>query len=66
MINHFGLAATINSLNDTSLVIHPSDTHVSYLPLSHIFERVVMFGMICAGAEVCFYGGDVLKLRDDW
>jgi len=25
-----------------------------------------MHSMLQVGAEVCFFGGDVLKLRDDW
>lgn len=66
MLDHRGVSTTINALQDTSMVITDKDTHVSYLPLSHIFERVVMYGMMTAGAEVCFFGGDVLKLRDDW
>jgi hypothetical protein len=25
-----------------------------------------MHSLLQTGAEVCFFGGDVLKLRDDW
>lgn len=66
MLDHRGVSTTINALQDTSMVITEKDTHVSYLPLSHIFERVVMFAFLAKGGEVCFFGGDVLKLRDDW
>jgi long-chain acyl-CoA synthetase len=66
MLNHFGITSTINSLKDTSLTLKSSDSHLSYLPLSHIFERLVMHSLLQTGAEVCFFGGDVLKLRDDW
>lgn len=66
MLNHFGITSTINSLYDSSLKLHFTDSHCSYLPLSHIFERLVMHALLVAGGEICFYGGDVLKLRDDW
>ena len=39
---------------------------MSYLPLSHIFERLVLHSVIYSGGEICFFGGDVLKLKDDW
>jgi long-chain acyl-CoA synthetase len=42
-----------------------AEAYLSYLPLAHIFERVVMVAMITMGAKVGFYQGDVLKLMDD-
>ncbi|KAK9803492.1 hypothetical protein WJX73_008668 [Symbiochloris irregularis] len=41
------------------------DTHISYLPLAHIYERVMQIGLIHAGAQIGFYRGDVLELLDD-
>jgi long-chain acyl-CoA synthetase len=42
-----------------------TDRHLSYLPLAHIFERVVMSQILCAGASVAFFRGDPLLLIED-
>ncbi|CEF99823.1 AMP-dependent synthetase/ligase [Ostreococcus tauri] len=47
------------------LDISPSDCHISYLPLAHIYERVTMLVVLFNGAHVGFYRGDVLQLLDD-
>jgi long-chain acyl-CoA synthetase len=43
----------------------PEDVHLSYLPLAHVFERVVMGAILGWGARVGFYQGDATKLLDD-
>lgn len=43
----------------------PDDVHISYLPLAHIFERVVFTALIAVGASIGFFRGDTLKLMDD-
>ncbi|KAF9182459.1 hypothetical protein BGZ51_004725 [Haplosporangium sp. Z 767] len=42
-----------------------ADTHVSYLPLAHVFERLCQAVMISGSARIGFYQGDTLKLLDD-
>ncbi|KAF9131551.1 Long chain acyl-CoA synthetase 7 peroxisomal [Mortierella sp. 14UC] len=42
-----------------------ADTHVSYLPLAHVFERLCQAVMIAGGARIGYYQGDTLKLLDD-
>jgi long-chain acyl-CoA synthetase len=37
--------------------IYPTDVHLSYLPLAHIFERVVVVSGMSAGAALGFYQG---------
>jgi len=41
------------------------DRHLSYLPLAHIFERIIMCQCYSAGASVAFYRGDPLLLIED-
>lgn len=41
------------------------DRHLSYLPLAHIFERVVMALCYSVGASIAFYRGDPLFLIED-
>ena len=46
-------------------MITPDDVYISYLPLPHILERMFVNFMILLGGSIGFYGGDVLKLKDD-
>ncbi|KAI8848064.1 hypothetical protein BC829DRAFT_427760 [Chytridium lagenaria] len=45
--------------------INGDDSHISYLPLAHVFERVVQLVLTNAGGRIGFYQGDTLKLLDD-
>lgn len=42
-----------------------SDVHISYLPLAHVFERILQISLINKGGRAGFYQGDTLKLLDD-
>lgn len=42
-----------------------TDVHISYLPLPHVYERFVGYGMTYFGGKIMFYSGDVTKLKDD-
>lgn len=39
--------------------------HLSYLPLPHVFERIVQMCLLRLGCEIYYYSGDVAKLKDD-
>ncbi|KAJ3261778.1 hypothetical protein HK103_004729 [Boothiomyces macroporosus] len=41
------------------------DVHISYLPLAHIFERLMQAYMTYHGGKIGFYQGDTNKLLDD-
>ncbi|XP_022068492.1 long-chain-fatty-acid--CoA ligase 1-like [Acanthochromis polyacanthus] len=43
----------------------PSDIHISYLPLAHMFERVMQGVMLVQGARIGFFQGDIRRLSDD-
>jgi long-chain acyl-CoA synthetase len=43
----------------------PNDVHISYLPLAHIFGRMVDGVAMASGACIGFFRGDVLGLVDD-
>ncbi|KAL3160851.1 hypothetical protein ABBQ38_009253 [Trebouxia sp. C0009 RCD-2024] len=43
----------------------PGDRYISYLPLAHIYERVVMTSVTYRAMSVGFYRGNVLELLDD-
>uniref|UniRef100_H2ZCR8 Long-chain-fatty-acid--CoA ligase n=1 Tax=Ciona savignyi TaxID=51511 RepID=H2ZCR8_CIOSA len=42
-----------------------NDVHISYLPLAHVFERIVCVQVFTAGASVGFFQGDVKLLMGD-
>jgi len=39
--------------------------HLSYLPLAHILERIIFFGLLANGARIGFYQGDVTVIIED-
>jgi long-chain acyl-CoA synthetase len=41
------------------------DVYISYLPLAHVFDRLGVYGVISIGAQVGFFGGQILKIIDD-
>ena len=42
-----------------------TDVHLSYLPLAHIFERIIQATIVYYGGKIGFYQGDTLKLLAD-
>ncbi|NXY71129.1 ACSL5 ligase, partial [Glareola pratincola] len=54
------LRCTENTVDCTS-----SDITMSYLPLAHMFERVVQTVVYSCGAKVGFFQGDIKLLTDD-
>ncbi|XP_048399232.1 long-chain-fatty-acid--CoA ligase 6-like isoform X4 [Stegostoma tigrinum] len=42
-----------------------ADVHISYLPLAHMFERMVQSVVICHGGRIGFFQGDIRLLSDD-
>jgi len=47
------------------ICITKDDVHLSYLPLAHVFERMVMTYVLGVGGAVGFFQGSALKLLDD-
>ncbi|KAL6071471.1 Long chain acyl-CoA synthetase 7 peroxisomal [Balamuthia mandrillaris] len=45
--------------------VYTNDVHLSYLPLAHVYERLLQTVSVYAGACVAFYQGDITKLIDD-
>lgn len=65
MLSHKNLVAVMTACMYTSLNITEKDVHLSYLPLPHIFERLVVCSLLFFGAAIGFYGGDIMKMKDD-
>uniref|UniRef100_A0A668A999 Long-chain-fatty-acid--CoA ligase n=1 Tax=Myripristis murdjan TaxID=586833 RepID=A0A668A999_9TELE len=58
-------AAGVIKSFETSVSPTPQDVTISFLPLAHMFERVVQTVMYGAGAKVGFFQGDIRLLPDD-
>ncbi|KAG0347950.1 Long chain acyl-CoA synthetase 7 peroxisomal [Podila humilis] len=70
ILTHKNFIAPIGSLHMMArhgkfFIPSTADTHVSYLPLAHVFERLCQAVMISGAARVGYYQGDTLKLLDD-
>ncbi|XP_073346379.1 long-chain-fatty-acid--CoA ligase 5 [Pagrus major] len=50
---------------ETAVVPTTQDVSISFLPLAHMFERVVQTVMYGSGAKVGFFQGDIRLLPDD-
>jgi long-chain acyl-CoA synthetase len=62
---HQNYAATLGGLYKVGVDIKESDTHYSYLPLAHVFERGAHWAIIAVGGKIGYYQGDVTKIKDD-
>ncbi|XP_029441498.1 long-chain-fatty-acid--CoA ligase 1 isoform X2 [Rhinatrema bivittatum] len=51
--------------SEKSCPISPSDTLISYLPLVHMFERLVQCTLLTHGARIGFFQGDIKLLPED-
>ena len=65
LITHTNIVSAHGGVAAIALDPMPSDRHLSYLPLPHIFERMVVAGILCAGASIGFFRGDPKFLLED-
>uniref|UniRef100_A0A8C5PZB9 Long-chain-fatty-acid--CoA ligase n=1 Tax=Leptobrachium leishanense TaxID=445787 RepID=A0A8C5PZB9_9ANUR len=60
MLTHKNIVADVSTFAPQT-----SDVTISYLPMAHMFERVVQAVIFCSGAKVGFFQGDIRLLTDD-
>uniref|UniRef100_UPI0037E9026C long-chain-fatty-acid--CoA ligase 1-like isoform X1 n=1 Tax=Semicossyphus pulcher TaxID=241346 RepID=UPI0037E9026C len=68
MLTHGNIVSNCSAfikVTEVRCPICPSDVHISFLPLAHMFERVVQGVMIVHGARIGFFQGDIRLLSDD-
>ncbi|NXE92394.1 ACSL5 ligase, partial [Menura novaehollandiae] len=58
-------AASFLRCMENTIECTSSDVAISYLPLAHMFERVVQAVVYSCGAKVGFFQGDIKLLTDD-
>jgi len=64
LLTHENLLSAVGAMQNL-VQTQPFDRHLSYLPLPHIFERVVQAQILLAGASVAFFRGDTKLLVED-
>lgn len=64
LITHKNAVAAI-SAGRVNKNVGPKDVHMSYLPLAHIYGRLIDQIALSEGAAVGFFRGDILGLVDD-
>ncbi|KAG9479866.1 hypothetical protein GDO78_011739 [Eleutherodactylus coqui] len=68
MLTHKNIVSNMAAfLKVTEELAFPStqDVLISFLPLAHMFERVVECVVLCHGARIGFFQGDIRLLMDD-
>ncbi|XP_060914826.1 long-chain-fatty-acid--CoA ligase 1a isoform X2 [Labrus mixtus] len=57
--------AAFIKITEVHCMLDLHDIHVSYLPLAHMFERVVQGVILIHGARIGYFQGDIRLLMDD-
>uniref|UniRef100_A0A8C2PGP2 Long-chain-fatty-acid--CoA ligase n=1 Tax=Capra hircus TaxID=9925 RepID=A0A8C2PGP2_CAPHI len=65
LISFLPLAHMFERVVEKALMLNASDTHISFLPFAHIFEQLLLCVMLCHGAKIGFFQGDIRLLMDD-
>lgn len=72
MLSHRNITSFLSALHNHDIKFLDTDVYLSFLPMPHVFERVVIAGLVCYGSNIMylffylrFYAGDMLKLKDD-
>lgn len=66
MLAHYNFVALIGTLKiNPEIDMLPTDVYYSYLPLPHVFDRIMCQAALSSGASIWFFNGDVLKIKED-
>uniref|UniRef100_H2ZDV1 Long-chain-fatty-acid--CoA ligase n=1 Tax=Ciona savignyi TaxID=51511 RepID=H2ZDV1_CIOSA len=69
MLTHGNIVANVSGLQltlfQTFITMSSAEVYISYLPLAHVFERLMVAQMFYVGARVGFFQGDIKLLLED-
>ena len=65
VLTHEGVIAGGNGLGGMGTSVTHLDTYFSFLPLAHIYELCSQTTLICQGARIGFYTGDMRNMMSD-
>jgi len=60
-----GVSGANNMLAQSGISIGPDDSVLSYMPLAHIFDRIIEEFALAIGGSIGYWQGNVKKLMDD-
>lgn len=59
MLRHRNFVTVAGGVVYQGIQLFHTDVYLSYLPLPHVLERVVVTALLGFGCTICMYGGDV-------
>lgn len=65
VLSHRNLLASVAGSMNAAVNLLSTDVYMSYLPLAHMYERLVIETSLASGAAVGFYSGELVTLLDD-
>ncbi|XP_056149455.1 long-chain-fatty-acid--CoA ligase 1-like isoform X2 [Lampris incognitus] len=68
MLTHRNIVSNCSAILRTyenTCRLTPTDVHISYLPLAHMFEQIAQWVMMVCGVRIGFSQGDIRLLMDD-
>jgi long-chain acyl-CoA synthetase len=68
MLTHHNFVVNISCIDDNLNEedrYSENDVYISYLPLAHVYERLMLTISMAIKMQIGFYSGDVLKLTQD-
>lgn len=64
-VSHNSIILNTDVIEMLGLYLRDSDIYLSFLPLAHIMETLIMAVLVSRGIRIGFYNGDAKKLLDD-
>ncbi|KAJ1568685.1 Long chain acyl-CoA synthetase 7 peroxisomal [Cladochytrium tenue] len=65
MLTHRNIVACLRGYLEMGSIPKPGDVHISYLPLAHVLERIIVLAALGSGCPIGFFRGDVKYLMED-
>jgi len=66
MISQRNMISSLETIiHDTGVPLDENSSHLSFLPLAHIFERIIITGFMIAAAKIGFISTNVKNMMED-
>lgn len=65
ILTHANFIADMAGAEVAGIDTYPTDVHISYLPLAHVFERIVFHKILSSGGACGFFRGNPKLLFED-
>ena len=65
MLSHRNIIAQLAGLSDYGFIGDPKDVVLCFLPMAHVYGKIVLYHIITAGGSIGFYHGVLTELLND-